>query len=597
MRGVRRCCRRGGLREGEVEVRDPRRDKSLRRPTPFRVGRSELVKIEYEFDKDSTGPPPPTSILLTQFSPLTPNHALRRHFSQHGPVLSFEAQIDKENGSALGILFVRYATHEEARRCVEREHGRRGGIMGMGGVGLKLGEVEEWKVVLDGDGGKLKAVLRELEDRKRRDREDRRRGAVGVGVGAPVTNGVGAAATPAVTLSGTGTPASGMQSPAQPRKGSAPTTIPQRPTPAVNPKHPTLPPRPVVGPPPDKLDSNSTNTANNNNNNKDNSEKKDLPPIPPPKVNDALVKARAEAMKQRAPAASASASASVKGTTTGPASLSLSVGQRGRGLLPTTKYGAYQASPMMLSRSPSPGAGGESDAPAGKGKGPKSAADREREHQEVVRELAKSGHDHVKILGSAQLVKVVREEDVRAFFGAFTVDKVLKDHTGLYVTFDKAGTAHRATTVLAANQLAFQQVTLTAHPPPLYVPPAAEKTHWTESELLVEAQKMILEELKSLLEKDISDRIVQQDLKALWQEERSKGPGAREQKPLEKKGLKGLSFRRPKEVVEEKEEPEPELEDEEEEEEEVEELEVERPKKKRKTEGLRQKTARRRRSP
>ena len=113
--------------------------------------------------------------------------------------------------------------------------------------------------------------------------------------------------------------------------------------------------------------------------------------------------------------------------------------------------------------------------------------------------------------------------------------------------------------------------------------------------MIAEAQNLIVQELRSMLEKDISEKLVGQELKKFIVEERSKATSVlqREQKPLEKKGLKGLSFRKKEvevKVIEEKEGGENDEEDigveEEEEEEDIveEEEEEERPKKKRKTE-------------
>lgn len=138
-------------------------------------------------------------------------------------------------------------------------------------------------------------------------------------------------------------------------------------------------------------------------------------------------------------------------------------------------------------------------------------------------------------------------------------------------------------------------MTLTVHPPPAYEP-VIEKAHWTDDELVVEARKQIIRELRTMLEKDISERVVAMDLKKLVSEERSKTTSLihQEKKPLE--SLKGLSFKRakkaPKEVAvvqvqeeeeekEEQKEPEQEVVDEEEDEELV-----VRPKKKRKTEAV-----------
>lgn len=185
-----------------------------------------------------------------------------------------------------------------------------------------------------------------------------------------------------------------------------------------------------------------------------------------------------------------------------------------------------------------------------------------------------------------------------------TREKILRDHTGLYLTFPKAGVAHRATTLLGSNQLAFQSVTLTVHPPPAYEP-VVEKTHWNDDELVTEARKQIIRELRTMLEKDISERVVAIDLKKLVSEERAKTTSLihQEKKPLE--SLKGLSFKRakkaPKEAPvvqkheplqeedekEEDKEPEPEVGDEEEDEEIV-----MRPKKKRKTDAVKKKSRR-----
>ena len=143
------------------------------------------------------------------------------------------------------------------------------------------------------------------------------------------------------------------------------------------------------------------------------------------------------------------------------------------------------------------------------------------------------------------------------------------------------------------KQLGYQLVSVSAHQPPTNSI-STKKTHWEESEMISEAQNLIIGELRSLLEKDISEKLVAQELKKFIVEERSKATSVlqREQKPLEKKGLKGLSFKKQvKEVrvIEEKEEEEDigedEDEDEDEDEEDIElEEEVERPKKKRKTE-------------
>jgi len=149
--------------------------------------------------------------------------------------------------------------------------------------------------------------------------------------------------------------------------------------------------------------------------------------------------------------------------------------------------------------------------------------------------------------------------------------------------------------VLGTRTLAYQSVTLTVHSPPADVPEPS-KTKWEKGELVEQAQQSIFRELRTLLEKDITDRVVAPMLRRFVAEEKAKSRGETgtlgvpEQKPLEKKGLKGLSFKKQikKEVVQEikVEAPDRERRKEEEDEEEEQEEVVERPKKRRKTELL-----------
>jgi RNA recognition motif-containing protein len=111
-------------------------------------------------------------VLVINISPLTPNQQIRRHFGAHGRVVSFEPQIDKQTGGALGIVLVKFSTHEEAKKCVERENG--GKNIGLGTtLGIQSVQGEVLKVVFDDDDKtRLKAVLKELDNRKRREKEE-----------------------------------------------------------------------------------------------------------------------------------------------------------------------------------------------------------------------------------------------------------------------------------------------------------------------------------------------------------------------------------------------------------------------------------------
>ena len=52
--------------------------------------------------------------------------------------MSFEPQINIANGAALGIILIRFGSHDEAKRCVEKEHGKQGAT----GIGNSIAIVE-----------------------------------------------------------------------------------------------------------------------------------------------------------------------------------------------------------------------------------------------------------------------------------------------------------------------------------------------------------------------------------------------------------------------------------------------------------------------
>ncbi|KAF8557516.1 SET-domain-containing protein [Imleria badia] len=162
----------------------------------------------------------------------------------------------------------------------------------------------------------------------------------------------------------------------------------------------------------------------------------------------------------------------------------------------------------------------------------------------------------------------VLESDVLAFFSDFKVDSVLRDHTAWYVTFKTPDSARRAGMVLnsGGRTIAHHSVTVSTCPPPSKdavamaaqsEPAAGAKKTWTREEMVQSAEHAILSELKVLLEKDITERVVAAGLRKLVAEEKAKvladskgkeGAGAGldgEGKSMEKRGWKGLSFRKP----------------------------------------------------
>jgi len=307
------------------------------------------------------------------------------HFKQYGHISLFEAQIDPEKGGSLGVAFIKFSEHDQARQCVMKENGRKGGLRSA----LKKDEgEEEWKVVFDDEGVKLKALMAEYVEKSKRGREEKRRA-----VGLNNAGGV-ASATPTSTAAGnTGTPLSGFSSPAPLRKSASHATNGSR----------TAQQRPQEGRPaglPQKPVMSTQDSAS---------------PAPPNVQNDAIT----ESLRQARAAALQQDEKNKIGSS------GSSTAARGKNVMQTTKYASApvepdQGSPMNISRSPSPGPGMRKTVPHAH----KSAADREKERLEVTRELARSGHDHLRVQGSVQLVATVTDEDVRDFFQGFEVDKV-----------------------------------------------------------------------------------------------------------------------------------------------------------------------------
>jgi RNA recognition motif. (a.k.a. RRM, RBD, or RNP domain) len=554
--------------EPEVVLADPRKVGGFKKPVSLRPFRSELYEIKYEvrdgfytlfltqligvlqYDENSAGSPPPTSVLVTNVSPLTPKEQIRRHFSAHGQILVFEPQIDKATGGALGVIFIKYGTHAEAARCVEREHGRK---LGPAILGLNVsGEDFEIKVVFDGDRKRLRALLHELGERKRLKR-----------------------ATPM--------PTHGLQTPPTPWHGSHPgssgsshlRTQPNASTSPAASSHLTLghahglPPKPVT---PSASQTNGGFGAG------------PLVPMvgrtrrPPP----TLVKARR-----------AAASAHPGGTSADSTPIhslrppSSSRGRRGvRNRMPLAMDHYSPPHSRSRSRSWSP-LRSRSPSPALRRPGQSSRNMQARQREAVLEALAKNHHEHVKIEGNGgHLGGAVTEDDVRAFVGEFQVDqvrllslfvlerdddrtsfrpfalslKVLRDHTGWYVTFKATGIARRAAMVLNMRSLAHHSVTLTVHPPLSSSHAPVHKSSWSDTELVEEATLAIRRELRQLLEKDVVDRLVSMRMRRLVADHKRNAPTVKnravgvtaEGKPgaadvplfAAGAGLKGLSFKK-----------------------------------------------------
>jgi hypothetical protein len=308
----------------------------------------------------------------------------------------FEPQVDKATGGALGIVFIKYGTHAEAARCVEREHGRK---LGAAILGLNVGcEDFEIKVVFDGERKRLRAVLHELEERKRLKRT------------APMTaHGLPTPSTPWHS-SHANTHGSSASSHLRPQANAS--TPPASSTlPPLGHVH-GLPPKPVT---PSSSQANGGFTGG------------PLAPMvgrvrrPPP----TLVKARRAAASTHysAPHGGGTSADSTPVPPLRPTSLPRGRrGGRNRVHMAMDHYSPPHSRSWSRSRSRSRS---RSPSPALRRPGQSSRNAQARQREAVLEALARNHYEHVKIDGNGGLLGgAVTEEDVRAFVGEFKVDQV-----------------------------------------------------------------------------------------------------------------------------------------------------------------------------
>ena len=69
---------------------------------------------------------------------LVSNNQIRRYFSQYESIISFDHEIDRATGAALGIVSIQFSSHEEAKACVEKEDGKKfsSGFVTLGFIGM-----------------------------------------------------------------------------------------------------------------------------------------------------------------------------------------------------------------------------------------------------------------------------------------------------------------------------------------------------------------------------------------------------------------------------------------------------------------------------
>ncbi|CEL59023.1 histone-lysine N-methyltransferase SETD1 [Rhizoctonia solani AG-1 IB] len=166
-----------GPGEDPIRVRDPRRDLSERN----REGRGKarlrtlFYLLEYEYDDNSYGPPPPPpprGICVSGLSPFTAAGFVKRHFSSYGTIEEFVSQVDKANGSSLGLFWIKYSDqdedgHKSAQRALQNEDGRK---IGTGNA------AQPATIVFDTDGQVCRGLYQDEMERRRKAWEENRRG-------------------------------------------------------------------------------------------------------------------------------------------------------------------------------------------------------------------------------------------------------------------------------------------------------------------------------------------------------------------------------------------------------------------------------------
>ncbi|KAJ3764467.1 hypothetical protein EV360DRAFT_31311 [Lentinula raphanica] len=492
--------------------------------TPLASSSSTSIPSSYD-PLTSTSPPPPCKVIITNIALLTPTNVLRAHFSQYGTLMSFEPQIDKQNGSSLGILCIRYPSHAEAKRCVEKENGQK---RPWAGAGYDAGD--QIQVDFDGSGQKLAAVLKELEDRKNgRKRVD----------SAPRPN-----ASPLIT-NDSNTPNHGSGNSAL--RTSDHRTPTQTPTPAF--KLPSsLPPRPSNLPLPPQSHSVSGSYS-------------PAPSLPPPPAS----------YQRSAPT---------------PLHPNRDRSDRNRSLSPYDDGRTYIPSHMRHSgfnagysrshhynshrhdrSSPPPYLNSRREhdrfprrSPRTSSRSPSSVrpvrpVGWEKDHAEVLEELGKSNFPYLRLEPDAggQFPRQVQDEDVKSLLASFAIDKIFKSSQGIFVTFAK-DSARRAATYINGSldiKLAFLKVKATACAPPVPV-----KTTWTDEEMVLHAKHIITEELKRALQQDVLSKYIGPQLKTMINQHQNNaavelgagrepfGPSMVDQINARQQGLVGLSFKK-----------------------------------------------------
>ncbi|KAG8814852.1 histone methyltransferase set1, partial [Serendipita sp. 399] len=483
----------------ELEVKDPRLEarKNGKDLTGrgMRKCRLAFYTLEWEYDPNSVGPPPPTSILISGLSPLTSYPYIRRHFSQHAPIVLFDGKIDPQGGGPLGIVFIKYESHEIAKMVAAREHGQRIGI-----------GTESRQVTVELDSGSKCKELVDAEIAARRKRApavvaaapSKNVAPIGDPDAKPHTSSVGGSSRSAGTPIPNSTASSTSRStPSRPPPSSSSSATPA--STSANASLPFLPARP----PPSVAQS----------------------PLPPSH-------ASTSSRKGLPSRSSESLLGSRMATTPPPSTVPPPLPHPPPPPPPKTMamimkpLDPPEATPQPPNTAPPPPPPSEPPPPLPK---PQSEADKDAEHEALILVLQKNGKEHIRIDGLPTGRGILdrggmiglKDADVLQFFDAFDPDTVVHDHTGWYVTFKDPSSARRATLVLEGKMVNNRYlVKLNVCNPPHKI--IARPKKYDEKALIKQVREMIIKELRAQAEKDVRERVVVERVRMLIVEERSR---------------------------------------------------------------------------
>ncbi|KAG9299936.1 hypothetical protein G9A89_009664 [Geosiphon pyriformis] len=148
---------RVGPHETPIVLTDPRLTLTQRKPRRKQQYLETLASVEFEYDEHSRGPPPPTSVLLSNLSPVTTERQITTMFMTYGEILHTKLETHPSTGGSLGLARITYGGNDArkaARLAVQEGNNRR--------IGNNNVMVE-----FDPDGEELKKAVEEMINKQK----------------------------------------------------------------------------------------------------------------------------------------------------------------------------------------------------------------------------------------------------------------------------------------------------------------------------------------------------------------------------------------------------------------------------------------------